>query len=104
MRLIRTITETEDNFQVEPLPGTQAGIVRHDFAKPEPEGTIVLLAFRITGYDRDCDGSAMARLEALYLSDGKLEPSGWEEDGIGIGDDTGFVVTEEELLKMLNAK
>lgn len=96
MRPIRDIDE-EENFRIERRGGFN--VIKRDPVKPEPEGTIVLLPFRITGYDPDCDGSLMARLENLFKSGGKLVPSGWDTDSVGL--DSGLVVTEAELLKLL---
>jgi hypothetical protein len=87
----------KENFRVEPASG-RIGIIKRDFVKPEPEGTIILMAFRITGYDRDADGSAMIRAEALMLEDdGRFEATGLEVDHIGLYDWTDIVVTEDEL-------
>jgi len=97
MRPIRKVTAEEENFRMEPVgtapDGATAGLIRRDPVKPEPEGTIVLLPFRVTGYDPDCDGSLMARLENINFNG---EATGWEVDGAGLGD--GFVITQEQLL------
>lgn len=91
MRRIREITAEEENFRGEAIaPG--AFMVRRDPVEPEPVGTIVLLPFRVTGYDQDCDGSLMARLESIDL-DGRR--TGWDPDCIGLG--SGLVVGEAEL-------
>ena len=73
MRRIRRVEDAEENARLVPIPGTQANLVMRDPVEPEPVGTVVLLPFRITGYDQDCDGSLMARLKNIKL-DG--EPSG----------------------------
>ena len=91
MRPIREITAEEENFRVEAIAGFS--VVRRDSIKPEPEGTIILKAFRVTGYDRDCDGGLMARLENI---DSKCASTGWEENCIGMDSTSGLVVTEEE--------
>ncbi len=71
--------------------------VRFTSEEPEPVGTVVLLAFRVVGYDKDADGSMMARMESVDL-DG--EASGWEVDGIGLCPDNGVVVSLEELREL----
>lgn len=98
MRPIHKVTAEEENFRLEPIgttpDGATAGLVRRDPVKPEPEGTIVLLPFRVTGYDRDCDRSLMVRLENIDFNG---ETTGWEVDSVGLGD--GFVITQEQLTK-----
>jgi hypothetical protein len=54
---------------------------RRDPVEPVPVGTYVAMVFRVTGYDQDCDGSLMARLENVD-ADGKS--TGWEESAIGM--------------------
>lgn len=103
MRPVREITAEEENFRTEPFykVGNHEGrIIKRDAVKPEPEGTIVLMAFRIDGYDHDCDGSLMARL-AHIDKDGT--ESGWCPNCIGIGPDSDLVVTPEELKALFGA-
>ena len=96
MRTIRELTRKEENFRLEKCPGNPFVHPRRDSVEPEPVGTIVLLPFRITGYDKDCDGSLMARLDNIDLTG---DESGWSESRIGIHGQ-GFVVTLDELKKM----
>jgi len=91
MRLIRDISKVE-NFRTDPA-SEKVAFIKRDFVKPEPEGTIILLPFRITGYDLDCDGSALAQLKAL---DNRLDTTGWRPNGIGLYPDVGFVVDKNE--------
>lgn len=94
MRPVREITAAEENFRMERLqPSDPFAVIRRDSVEPEPVGTIVLMAFRVTGYDRDCDGSLMARLEHIN-KDG--EPTGWDPTHIGLYPNTDLVVTAEE--------
>jgi hypothetical protein len=97
MRPVRKITAEEENYRTEPLasgPNVRAFITKRDPVEPEPIGTIVLTAFRVVGYDPDCDGSLMARLEHI---DKDGEPTGWEQNAVGLYPDTELVVTAEEL-------
>ena len=97
MRPVNEITATEENFHTEPFfkTGTIEGrIVKRDPVKPEPEGTIILVPFRIAGYDADCDGSLMARLKAID-KDGFT--TGWETNCHGLSPDKDLVVTPKEL-------
>ncbi len=99
MRPVREITSAEENFRME---GKGPFVVaRRNPVKPEPEGTIVLMAFRVTGYDRDCDGSLMARLEHI---DSKGDASGWEPSRIGLYPESELVVTQNEWQKMFEPK
>jgi hypothetical protein len=100
MRTVRNITAEEENYRVvEFMPGMLTS--KKDPVKPEPEGTIVLMAFRITGYDQDCDGSLMARMERI---DKDGETTGWEPHSIGLYEDCDLVVTAEEWCGMFSAK
>lgn len=110
MRPVREITAEEERFRLEPIEGTRTGMIRRDPARsgmirrdpvePEPVGTIVLMAFRVTGYDKDCDGSLMARLEHI---DRDGEASGWEPTHIGLYPFSDLVVTAEEWRGMFDA-
>ena|SRR3990170_1213188 len=103
MRPIRDIDEME-NPRIVPVPNwPNAVTVKRDAVEPEPVGTIVLLPFRIIGYDRDCDGSLMARMDNVMrweYGDDRLAETGWEVTHIGLSPDDGFVVTEDELVEM----
>jgi len=100
MRLVREITAEEENFRMEPAGQSPDGSViystiRRDPVEPEPVGTIVLMAFRITGYDKDCDGSLMARLTQIDYEEG--EEAGSETKNHGLYPSTEIVISEGEL-------
>jgi hypothetical protein len=95
MRPVREITADEENFRFETKGPFE--VIRRDPVKPEPEGAIVLMAFRVTGYDPDCDGSLMARLEHI---DKNGQTTGWTPDAIGLYGDCELVVTLEEFQAM----
>ena len=67
MRPVRKITAREENFRLEKSDQLRGAVIRRDSIEPEPSGTIILMPFRITGYDKDCDGSLMARLAAITI-------------------------------------
>ena len=67
MRAVREITAEMENFRIETLGGLN--VIKRDPVEPEPVGTIILMPMRVMGYDRDCDGSLMARLEMIGLDD-----------------------------------
>jgi len=94
MRPVKEITSKEENFRF------NGGVIKRDPIKPEPEGTIILMAFRIDGYDQDCDGSLMARIAHI---DKNGEESGWCQDSIGVYPNDALVVTPEELKTLFDA-
>jgi hypothetical protein len=102
MRKIRNITAEEENFRVEPSSIPNIGVIRRDSIQPEPIGTIVLLPFRVVGYDKDCDGHLMARLHGLYLGyDNLLTTTGMQLDRVGLYSESGLVVDDDELKELL---
>lgn len=100
MRPVRDISKLE-NFRLEIPAGSPFSFIRRDSIEPEPIGTIILCAFRVTGYDRDCDGSLMARLEQI---DRDGETTGWRADSIEISNEAEIVVTLEELKLMFSSQ
>lgn len=72
-------------------------VMRRDPVEPEPVGTIVLLAFRVTGYRPDCDGSLMATLEHI---DKDGDTTGAKLKNMGLYSSTELVVTPDELRAM----
>ncbi len=98
MRRVRKITAEEERFRTEPFVGESMRIIKRDFVEPEPIGTIILMAWRITGYDQDCDGSAMARLEGINL-DG--EETGADLTRWGLYPESDLVVTLDELKNLV---
>ena len=111
MRKIREIAAEEENFRLvdwgwDPEKHIVASTPRRDPVEPEPIGTILLIPFQIVGYDGDCDGSLMARLNKYDLG----YPASVEEFPVpreycdmtnrGLYPETGFVVTVDELTKM----
>ena len=96
MRPVREITD--DNCRIVPLNESFVSLKR-DYVEPEPRGTIILMAFRVIGYGKDCDGSAM--LEAEHIDkDGEI--TGWDIDSIGMSPNTQLVVSQDELKDLFN--
>jgi hypothetical protein len=92
VRRVPEITAEQENRRTVPLasgPGFSMFTSRCDPVEPVPVGTYVAMVFRVTGYDPDCDGHLMARLENVD-ADGK--PTGWEESAIGMYPDSTWVV------------
>jgi len=84
MKRVPKITADQENHRFEPLavgPGFNAVMSRVDPVEPVPVGTLIAFAFRVVGYDPDCDGSLMARLEHIDFNG---EPSGWEPTQLGL--------------------
>ncbi len=102
MRPIRRITAKESNDRfVTQRSGDPFVVRRCDPVEPEPVGTIIVMAFRITGYDPDCDGSLMARLEHIDRSG---NATGWEPTHLGLYPDCDLVVELGELRDLFQEK
>lgn len=72
------------------MPGeTRFVTSKVDPVEPLPVGSYVAMIFRVTGYDPDCDGSLMARLEQV---DRNGESSGWEPTQLGLYEDYDVVL------------
>jgi hypothetical protein len=100
MRPVREITAEEENFRTEEVrPGIN--VIRRDSIEPEPVGTIVLMAFKVTGYDRDCDGSLMARVAKINKNG---QTTGWTENAIGFYPESDLVIENLEELQKLFQK
>lgn len=92
IRKLPEITAEQENFRLEPLasgPGFNAMMTKRDPVEPVPVGTYIAKVFRVIGYDQDCDGSLMARLENVS-QDG--EPTGWEPTHLGMYPETNVVL------------
>jgi hypothetical protein len=85
------VPKVDDNFQLVEAPGMAANVrrIRRDFVEPVPVGTLLACVFRVTGYDRDFDGSAMVRLEQI---DQEGQPSGWEPTNLDLAPDSWVVL------------
>lgn len=68
---------------------------RRDPVEPVPVGSYVARVFRVIGYDPDCDGSLMARLEAVNAAG---EPTGWTVDRVGLSPDLAWVLDQPDAL------
>jgi hypothetical protein len=96
MRKIRRITGGEEGFRLEQYGSFM--VPRRNPVELEPAGTIVLLPFKVAGYDEDCDGSLMARLDNITMEG---EKTGWSPNHIGLRD--GVVVTLDELKRLTSS-
>jgi hypothetical protein len=81
MRIIPEIDAERENFRLVPVPGAAFATIKRDPIEPAPVGTLVALVFRVTGYDPDCDGSLMARLEHI---DSRGRATGYTVNALGI--------------------
>ena len=99
MKPVPEITAEMENFRMEEVEGTNMAIVRRDPVEPVPVGTIILMAFRVTGYIQDCDGSLLAKVEHI---DKDMNTTGWEEEAIGLYPECDLVVTEDEWRKLFD--
>jgi hypothetical protein len=62
---------------------------REKIVEPVRVGTFVVRVFQVAGYDSDCDGSLMARLESVNKNG---QTTGWEPRRIGLDPTTTLVV------------
>jgi hypothetical protein len=89
MRRVPDISSRE-NFRIVPIPGWPgASNIRRDPIEPVPVGTYVAMAFRVIGYDPDCDGSLMARLAHV---DEHGKDTGWDPHHLGLYPSTDVVL------------
>lgn len=96
--MARRIEEKDDNFRVVNNGGI--GVIRRDFVPPVPVGSCIVKVFRVTGYSRDCDGSAMARLANV---DFQGQETGWVADSLGLYPDSTLVVDyPSEVVKLIS--
>lgn len=95
LRPVRTISAEEENFRVEVVGEMRPPVIRRDPVEPEPIGTYVVQVFRVSGYDQDCDGSLMARMENV---DNEGNTTGWCVDKIGLSWNDTLVVDHPALL------
>ena len=99
IRKIKEITAEEENFRVEQSPvDSRIGVIKRDFVAPVPINSYIIKVFKVTGYDQDCDGSALARLAAV---DNKGDTTGWVQHNIGLYEDTGWLIDHPEELDEL---
>ena len=98
IRRVPEITAEQRNARRVPLAsgdGFNASVFKVDPVEPVPVGTYVARVFRVTGYDQDCDGSLMARLESVG-ADG--EPTGWNPTHLGLYPDCAWVLDGPDAL------
>lgn len=84
---VRRLPEVDDGFRLEPTGPFL--IVRRNFVPPVPVGSLVVRTFRVTGWGRDCDGSALATVEAV---DRYGQASGWTQACVGLDSDSWWLV------------
>ena len=97
IKRIKEITSDEENYRSVPIgPGMVTS--RKNSIEPVPVGTLVSIVFRVTGYDRDCDGTLMMRLEAIDM-EGNI--TGWKPDHLGAYPDSTWVVDSPDDLDKL---
>ena len=87
MRPVRDVSK-EENYRVQVIGPGMTETVR------EPVGTLLLLPFRVVGYDTQGDGSCTARLEHIN-TDGSA--TGGQASGMALRPTSALVVAEEEI-------
>ncbi len=93
MRPVRDVSK-EENYRVQVIGPGMTETVREP-VEPEPIGSLILLPFRVVGYDTQRDSTCTARLEHIN-TDGSA--TGGEADGIVLRPTSALVVAEEEML------
>lgn len=89
IKRVKEITAEEENFRTEQLPPNNFNVIRRDSIEPVPVGTYVVKIFKVTGYDKDCDGSLMARLENITKEG---ESTGWDADSLSLYPESSWIV------------
>jgi hypothetical protein len=93
------ITAEQENWRSVPLfeggSFPQMHTSRRDPVEPVPVGSYVAMVFRVTGYDSDCDGSLMARLECVNAAG---EATGWEPTHLGLYPDDAWLLDGPDAL------
>ena len=92
MRPVRDVSK-EENYRVQVIGPGMTETVREP-VEPEQVGTLVLLPFRVVGYDTQRDGTCTARLEHINM-DGSA--TGGEVSGIAPRPTSALVVAAEEM-------
>lgn len=88
--LIKQSTTEEENFRVEPRGmNCRVPVIRRDPVEPVPVGSFIVTCFKVVGYDQDCDGSLMARLENVNVEG---RSTGWVANYLGLYPSTDYVV------------
>jgi hypothetical protein len=86
----------QENARLVPVPGLRRVVtLKRDPVEPVPVGSYVAMVFRVTGYDPDCDGHLMARLENVG-ADG--ETTGWEPAHLGLYPECTWIVDRPDAL------
>lgn len=88
---IPEITAQQERFRMVHDRGMRMGRIERDPVEPVPVGTEIAMIFRVAGYDPDCDGSLMARLEHI-CSHGLR--SGLEINCVGLSSESALVVKD----------
>lgn len=92
MRPVRDVSK-EENYRVQVIGPGMTETVREP-VEPEPVGSLVLLPFRVVGYDTQDDGTCTARLEHIN-TDGSA--TGGQASGIALRPASALVLAEGEI-------
>lgn len=97
---MKLIQETKEEVRFEEFaPGCSMLKVINP-KEPVPVGTLVARLFRVAGYDPDCDGSLMARLDSID-SDGR--ETGWSVRAVGLYPGSAVILeSPDELHRLAN--
>jgi len=96
IKRIKEITTEDENFRIENVQGFH--MIRRDPVEQVPVGTLIAKVFRVIGYDKDCDGSLMARIECV---DKDGDTTGWEQDCVGLDTESTWEIDSADDLDKL---
>ncbi len=85
---VRRVPDVDERMWLEHRDGGYA-VVRREFVAPVPVGILIARIFRVTGWGRDCDGSALAELAEVDV-DGQA--TGWEPFGVSVSSRSSWIV------------
>ena len=92
MRPVRDVSQ-EEHYRVQVIGPGMTETVREP-VEPEPAGTLVLLPFRVVGYDTQGDGPCTARLEHIHTAG---RTTGGQANGIPLRPTSALVVAAAEI-------
>ncbi len=98
MRPLKDVSK-EENFRPQVIGPGMVTTMRTP-VEPEPVGSIVLVPFRVTGYEVDDNGNCKARLEQVNA---KGDTNGWKPEARWLQSQDALVVEQDELQELFQS-
>ncbi len=98
MRPLKDVSK-EENFRPQVIGPGMVTTMRTP-VEPEPVGSIVLVSFRVTGYEVDDNGNCKAQLEQLNAKD---DTNGWKPEARWLQSQDALVVEQDELQELFQS-